>query len=396
MTDASVTIAKEWARRHDSGEPGMTLEEWYAAMPEEITARQLFDLTPSDCEQAVQNALFRKRVDAEVQRRWLSETSAYGLFDETALLGVEDIEEDPDAEYFVSGFVERETLSMLVADSYVGKSYLALDWGLCVAAGIPWHGHQVTQGKVLYLMMEGAKTTKKRIQAWRRHNDIESAQLGDFKVSNKVLNSMDENSIEKLAAYVHESGTDLVIFDTLSRSIGGANENAQEDMGRFISAISRVREANPAASVLVLHHTKKDQPTTARGSTVLFAAMDTVWCLTRDDEITPYRDLENQKMKSGTIHPKHTMKFKECAGSAVLVKADKLDDDKTLLALAELEGEESPVRRVTLSARLVELGVYGTKNSADARITKLARAGKLIEFAAEGQTRNSLVKLPEF
>jgi ABC-type glutathione transport system ATPase component len=40
-------------------------------------------------------------------------------------------------------------LHALVGPSGSGKSFVALDWALCVAAGIPWHGRETIQGKVL-------------------------------------------------------------------------------------------------------------------------------------------------------------------------------------------------------------------------------------------------------
>lgn len=381
------------------------INKWVAAESGKIAARTLAQeraetyLTGRDAEGAIAAGMRRRRIEAEVRKRFLSETSAYGLFDPDALLGVDAIEDDTDPEFFIDGILEKETLSMLVADSYVGKSYLALDWGLCIAAGIQWQGHEVTQGNVLYLMMEGAKTTKNRIGAWKAHNKVTSAQLaGNFQAYNKVLNAMDDNSIEKLADHVKASGIDLVIFDTLSRSIGGANENAQEDMGQFIAAISRVREANPSASVLVLHHTKKDQPNVARGSTVLFAAMDTVWCLGREDNLTPSRELENQKMKSGTLQPKQSMKFIDCAASAVLVKADKLDDDKVLLTLAEMQGGDSSVevKRTDLQGELVDRGCFSSVGAAKNRVGELVRAGKIHYYAGTPTGRLSLVKLQEF
>ena len=50
--------------------------------------------------------------------------------------------------------------------------------------------------------------------------------------------------------------------------------------GAYVAALSKVREASAETSVLVVHHSKKDAPDEYRGSTVLFAALDRVLCLT--------------------------------------------------------------------------------------------------------------------
>ena len=67
----------------------------------------------------------------------------------------------------------------------------------------------------------------------------------------------------------------LVIFDTLSRSIPGGDENKAEDMTKVISAADKIRDTFRAATLYV-HHTGKDPAKGARGHSALFAAADMV------------------------------------------------------------------------------------------------------------------------
>lgn len=67
----------------------------------------------------------------------------------------------------------------------------------------------------------------------------------------------------------------LVIFDTLSRSIPGGDENKSEDMTRVIEAADAIRDELGAATAIV-HHTGKDTQRGARGHSSLFGAADTV------------------------------------------------------------------------------------------------------------------------
>ena len=64
----------------------------------------------------------------------------------------------------------------------------------------------------------------------------------------------------------------LVVIDTLARAMTG-NENAPEDMGRFVAACGRIREACEG-HVLIVHHCGKDQARGARGHSSLRAATD--------------------------------------------------------------------------------------------------------------------------
>jgi hypothetical protein len=67
----------------------------------------------------------------------------------------------------------------------------------------------------------------------------------------------------------------LIVFDTLSRSAPGADENSPEDMSEIIGACDRLREATGAA-VTLIHHSGKDSGRGARGHSALTAAADTV------------------------------------------------------------------------------------------------------------------------
>jgi len=335
--------------------------------------------------------VYRDRVKFEARKIRLGETSAFGMFDASALVTAEEVADEAEIEHLIEGVLERETITMLVADSYVGKSYLGIDWGLSIACGIDWHGRNVNSGKVLYLMMEGAKTTRARIESWSERRQVDLEGLGDyFSVYNRTVNFMDADSVSALADTVRDKEIDLVIIDTLSRAIGGANENSAEDMGQFVAAVSQVREAREGASVLILHHTKKENKYEYRGSTVLFAAMDTVFCLTREDDKTPFRSLENQKMKSGVLQPVQNMTFESCLGSATLEPTALLAGDVTLIALTELIGYGPEVTRKALMERLVSDGTYKTEAAASNRIKALDDLGKIEAYGP----RKSLVKLP--
>ena len=56
--------------------------------------------------------------------------------------------------------------NVLFGPSNVGKSFLALDWALCIASGIPWFGQQTEAGTVVYIAAEGVAGIYRRVQAW--------------------------------------------------------------------------------------------------------------------------------------------------------------------------------------------------------------------------------------
>ena len=66
----------------------------------------------------------------------------------------------------------------------------------------------------------------------------------------------------------------LVIIDTLARSMGAGDENSSQDMGAFIAACDQIRRAT-GATVLIVHHSGKSSNAGARGSSALLGAVDT-------------------------------------------------------------------------------------------------------------------------
>jgi RecA-family ATPase len=65
----------------------------------------------------------------------------------------------------------EDGLVVLYGDPAAGKSFLALDWGLSVATGVPALGHEVKKGEVVYIYGEGIRGLRQRAEArLKEHN----------------------------------------------------------------------------------------------------------------------------------------------------------------------------------------------------------------------------------
>src|SRR6516225_11927406 len=73
----------------------------------------------------------------------------------------------------------------------------------------------------------------------------------------------------------------LLILDTLARCFGAGDENSTGDMGVFIASLDRLRADFPQLTILIVHHSGKDDTKGARGSTALKGAADAVMHLTK-------------------------------------------------------------------------------------------------------------------
>jgi hypothetical protein len=59
------------------------------------------------------------------------------------LLSIRDLASMPAPSYLLRDFIRARAFNVLFGPSGVGKSFLTLDWSLCVASGLSWYGQDV-------------------------------------------------------------------------------------------------------------------------------------------------------------------------------------------------------------------------------------------------------------
>jgi len=172
------------------------------------------------------------------------------------------------------------SLAVIFGEPGCGKTFLATDIGLHVALGWPWFGRSVTPGAVLYVAGEGFAGLNNRLAGFKlKHQPGDDVPFVIVPVAvNLGPGGRDAERVIAAAATV-ESRTglavQLIVVDTLARSMGGGDENSTMDMGAFVAACDRIRQAT-GATVLVVHHRGKSSTAGARGSSALLGAADTV------------------------------------------------------------------------------------------------------------------------
>ncbi|WP_182804640.1 helicase RepA family protein [Paracoccus sp. MC1862] len=195
--------------------------------------------------------------------------------------------------YLVKGWLDQGAFSVVYGESNVGKTFLAMDLALHVAAGMDWHGSRVPSGDkwagpVIYVASEGGSGIHNRVEAMRRDNPELMRRVeerGDFLLLKTGLDLCTSDDSQWL---VEAIGTmprkpSLIVVDTLARAMGNGDENTAKDMGQFVRSVDHLREVT-GAHVMVIHHSGKDASKGARGSGSLRAAADTEIELTRDGD----------------------------------------------------------------------------------------------------------------
>lgn len=232
--------------------------------------------------------------------------------------------------WLVDGFIEQSCMVILFGEPGSAKSFLALDWALCIATGTPWLDRDVEQGQVTYIAGEGHSGLFLRRDAWFRQRGIANPGRDlPFKLSGHAVDVPEACDVllEDLAAL--SVPPSLIVIDTLNRNFGGGNENDTKDMTAFTHAVDRIRTAFPQAAVVVVHHTGLAEKHRERGSNSLRAASEAAYRM----DIAPEKDgtkhfaLVNVRMKDGPapdpVHLKlEDVRFSGETGSAVLMPGD--------------------------------------------------------------------------
>lgn len=231
-------------------------------------------------------------------------------------------------EWLIKGVLSKGEVNCIYGPSGSGKTFLALDMCLSVAQGEAWRNHRTKKRKVAYIAAEGARGVSMRLQAYasRRELDLNSV---DLFVSASCPSLVDDASVEALLENVRALGdVDMLVVDTLAQCSAGADENNGKEMGIALRACRRVYE-EIGASVLLIHHSGKDETRGARGWSGLRAALDTEICVSEKDGV---KVAKVTKQKDGEMGAEYYFKLEQ-----VVLGIDEDGDEITSCVVVEAE-----------------------------------------------------------
>lgn len=260
------------AYRYATGDPGSK-----AALPED------FPLLPVQ-----ESAVSTERVhDFDMNSERVDETPKK----ERVAYSLDDFASKPrhSAGYLVKGLLDRGSYAEIYGAPGQGKTFVALDIGFHVAAGKEWMGHRVKQAPVLYVGFEAFGGLANRAKALQTHYGVPGVPMffapGDFNLREQ---SGRQAFGQLLAGLPEKPG--LIIFDTFAYALMGGDENSAQDVGAFNQA-AQALIASTGATLLIIHHTGKDEKKGARGSSAIKGAVDTEISIS-DNRIAPLKQRE--------------------------------------------------------------------------------------------------------
>jgi len=191
------------------------------------------------------------------------------------LVSIKDIDNEPSYAWQVSDVLIANGLACIYGQSGTGKTFLALDLALSICNGKDWFGCTTLKAPVTYVYQESRQGIRKRLDAWKTHNQFHS--IDNFHFITEQIDISNQDAIAKLIRSVNEEGKSkgVIVIDTLSASTSGIDENSSKDMGNVIFNLKKL-SFDTQCLVILIHHTGKDETRGLRGHTSLFAAMDSI------------------------------------------------------------------------------------------------------------------------
>lgn len=190
-------------------------------------------------------------------------------------LTVEELEGMQPAKGIIGDVLYEDSIAYLYGPSGRWKSFVAIDWALCIAAGRTWLGRETKRGRVIYVAAEGARGIKKRIRAWKLHHHYTGSI--DLRLVPQPVNLMDAEQVQAFIADIEaqDESPVLIVIDTLARSMAGGDENSTQDANIIGDSLGAIKAAF-GCCVLCVHHTGKELTRGMRGSYAFFGNADTV------------------------------------------------------------------------------------------------------------------------
>jgi hypothetical protein len=222
------------------------------------------------------------------------------------LYTLEELETLPPPKWIVDGLLVENGLTLFWAGSDQYKTFVAIDIAMSIATGHPWHGRPVKPGRVIYIAAEDESGVKMRMVGWRetrgKHENLPRPDVLIQRDGVSLATEEGEKLIQSILAVSEETKPVLIVIDTLQRTFGGANENQTQDMGQYILAADRLKNAT-GANVMIIHHSGRNSDR-ERGNVALRGACNTIFTVERSgDRITITNEAPKGKQKNSAPAP---------------------------------------------------------------------------------------------
>lgn len=276
-------------------ESGGTAERELESFIEWAQDHARYELPEEETDEAFEAEIARRirdeRIKEEVKAR-LSPLKVTAISDEDILEFNPDL---GDEDWFIPDLLPRGETVLLFGPPNAGKSFAGIDLVMGLATGTQAWGRDIEQGKALYLAGEGIRRLAVRQRAWEVFNQKTASKEQVQLRKMRLLLGSDE-SVAQHRELAKNFGADLIVVDTMMRASEGLVLENPGEASRAIAQLDRLREYNPRATVVVLHHPAKSNPDNPSGSFPIEGNVDTILKFINDGGV---RTMSVKKSKEG-------------------------------------------------------------------------------------------------
>ena len=186
--------------------------------------------------------------------------------------------------YLVQDLIPVGEVGELIADHQMGKTWVLLSISLSVAFGVPFLGHEVARGRVLYLAYEGQKGLWERMAGWLHANgfidetftkDELAATLDGRVIVAELPPDFGHPKVKELirdTVLLHD--VQLVVVDTRAKSLGPTHDENGADTAAYVMGMMSVLAKETGCTFVSAHHTGQREKGRGRGSSAWTQAAD--------------------------------------------------------------------------------------------------------------------------
>lgn len=225
---------------------------------------------------------------------------------------LDDLFRRPKPNWIISGVLPAAGLGAFWGQPGGGKTFLAVDTTLAVAAGTSWRGLSTEQGSVLYVAAEDDSGVQARLQAGLAARGLQDAPVRVLPAAPSLMDPKHAKALHE--AILAEGRPSIVFIDTLAAVTPGSDENTGKDMSRLIAYCQGVYKAT-GALVLLVHHEGKSTGKGPRGWSGLHGAFDVEWAVTAEGD---RREMTVSKMKNSETGKTYGFRLSKAADSCVV------------------------------------------------------------------------------
>lgn len=274
--------------------------------------------------------------------------------------------------WILDGWLAEGELAWFGGEWGTGKSLIALDLAVSVAAGIPWLGRiGAKPGRVLVVDEEnGPRLARHRMRLLLRGRNIDPETWDDLPIRYIVRPGLNLNATSGqtvLRRECEDFRANVVMLDSFQRLTPGLNPNKSAEFNTWAEACVRPLNRELGAAVVVLDHMRKpnkddkDVDTAHRiaGTQDKNSNADEVWTLEGDRQ-TDSRTFGHRKTRWDDLQPELTTRWcKAEDGSAAWIETEEAVRSAEDLILAVLHATPDGLTQGLLMERCAQSGVDG-------------------------------------